>query len=154
MQSTFCSLLSSTRWPITIANPRSLHGDTVRSLARALDAPENCRRKETQREMCGIFATDKAAEHSAWIQAIDKMSSSGYDLLTDREKIMYLESILPGKKERASSRRARFAQWKMHPQKQKDRPAKVREILLAKTGSIRRRYLSAECNCFDTAGDS
>ncbi|XP_076221868.1 hydrocephalus-inducing protein homolog [Nomia melanderi] len=53
---------------------------------------------------------ERAADPGKRIRDIDEMSLSEYELLTDGDKKMYLEAILPVKRERASLRRAQFAE--------------------------------------------
>lgn len=49
------------------------------------------------------------------------MSLTEYDLLDDKDKKMYLEAILPGKRARASLRRSQFAEKMMARKKEKVR---------------------------------
>ncbi|XP_076237948.1 hydrocephalus-inducing protein-like [Calliopsis andreniformis] len=53
---------------------------------------------------------ERKIDRDGKIRAIDEMSLSEYDLLNEEDKMMFLEAILPGKRERATLRRARFAE--------------------------------------------
>lgn len=64
-----------------------------------------------------IFAEEKEGDHCQKIQDIDQMSASEYDQLPDEDKQMYLDAILPIKREEASRRRARFIERMMERRK-------------------------------------
>ena len=66
-----------------------------------------------------IFAAVKATDPTQKIQDIDEMSSSEYDQLPDEDKKIYLDAILPRKREEASRRRARFIERMMERTKKK-----------------------------------
>ncbi|KAK9306551.1 hypothetical protein QLX08_002752 [Tetragonisca angustula] len=62
----------------------------------------------------------KATDPTQKIQDIDEMSSSEYDQLPDEDKKIYLDAILPRKREEASRRRARFIERMMERTKKKE----------------------------------
>lgn len=53
------------------------------------------------------------------IREIDEMSASEYDQLSDEDKKMYMEAVLPRKKEEAARRRTRFMERIMERIKKK-----------------------------------
>lgn len=64
---------------------------------------------------------------SAKIEEIEQMSSSEYDLLDEQSKRVYLEWILPGKKEKALQRRSRSARLAQRTTKRGKRKVSPRE---------------------------
>ncbi|XP_076659704.1 hydrocephalus-inducing protein homolog [Halictus rubicundus] len=99
---------------------RSHYGDTLRGNG-ALSMID-WTRNET-RTRFDLFATEKTTDPEKRIRDIDEMSLSEYEPLADEDKKMYLEAILPAKRERASLRRARFAERMMERRKKKGAPA-------------------------------
>ncbi|KAK1122969.1 hypothetical protein K0M31_008607 [Melipona bicolor] len=67
----------------------------------------------------------KATDPTQKIQDIDEMSSSEYDQLPDEDKKIYLDAILPRKREEASRRRARFIERMMERTKKKKNQSNV-----------------------------
>lgn len=61
------------------------------------------------------------------IREIDEMSASEYDQLSNEDKKMYINTVLPRKKEEAARRRTRLMERMIERTKKKVHPLKERE---------------------------